>query len=378
MEAEEELYELIDDYLSGSLSGEQLLDFEKRLKSDHGLEEEVQLYKEVNKTIRNQEVFEFARQWESVRAEYQTGGQTREKIHPREEKGGTGKVVDFRLGSRNQGETERSGHQESGKAHQEGGAKDQEPKKKRSWTRWVGIAATIALLAVVGIWLTQRGGNSPKQVQWATAGQTESRTLSDGSRVELAANSKLTYTTPFSEEERKVVLEGEGHFEISKDPHRPFRVSAGGSITEVLGTVFTIRTDEANHTTWISVAEGKVSFANENAKEEGLILIAGEKAKFEKESGSVSLDQNLEIGTPDAVPGPLEFDNDPVSFVLDALEKHYGVRVELASKEIGKCSFSGPLDGESLEADLQDIADITGLKKKKKGEDQFILTGKCK
>ena len=49
--------------------------------------------------------------------------------------------------------------------------------------------------------------------------------LPDQSVVWLNSGSKLTYPSVFEEKERKVLLSGEGYFEVEADPEHPFCVS---------------------------------------------------------------------------------------------------------------------------------------------------------
>ena len=66
-------------------------------------------------------------------------------------------------------------------------------------------------------------------------------TLSDGSSVLLQPNSKLSYPKIFTGNERKVYLSGEGFFEISKNPKKPFFVYANEIVTKVVGTSFRVK-----------------------------------------------------------------------------------------------------------------------------------------
>ncbi len=85
-------------------------------------------------------------------------------------------------------------------------------------------------------------------------------TLSEGSRVWLNADSKLTYPVAFTGDERRVKLSGEAFFEISKDAAKPFYVETGnGNVIKVTGTKFNVSSypDDLLETT--SLLEGAVS-----------------------------------------------------------------------------------------------------------------------
>jgi transmembrane sensor len=75
----------------------------------------------------------------------------------------------------------------------------------------------------------------------ATAkGQTYQFTLSDGTKVWLNADSKIYFPSQFSGKERKILLEGEGYFEVVQDKAHPFLVRTDKQEVEVLGTHFNI------------------------------------------------------------------------------------------------------------------------------------------
>ncbi len=59
MEANQELYELIDGYLMGSLSPEELSKFEERMSMDAALKKEVVLQKQINESILEKDVMDF-------------------------------------------------------------------------------------------------------------------------------------------------------------------------------------------------------------------------------------------------------------------------------------------------------------------------------
>ena len=113
---------------------------------------------------------------------------------------------------------------------------------------------------------------SPKQVEQTLsdgycvvstpAATTTLVTLSDGTKVMLNANSTLEYPASFDDAEvREVRLKGEAHFEVTKNPHRPFVVKAGEMQTQVLGTIFDVKAYRKDAPK-VTLMQGKVKVSN--------------------------------------------------------------------------------------------------------------------
>ena len=113
---------------------------------------------------------------------------------------------------------------------------------------------------------------SPKQVEQTLsngycvvstpAATTTLVTLSDGTKVMLNANSTLEYPASFDDAEvREVRLKGEAHFEVTRNPHRPFVVKAGEMQTQVLGTIFDVKA-YCKDAPKVTLMQGKVKVSN--------------------------------------------------------------------------------------------------------------------
>lgn len=120
--------------------------------------------------------------------------------------------------------------------------------------------------------------SSPKQVEQTLsdgycvvstpAATTTLVTLSDGTRVMLNANSTLEYPASFDDAEvREVRLKGEAHFEVTKNPHRPFVVKAGEMQTQVLGTIFDVKAYRKDAPK-VTLMQGKVKVSNADTEVE--------------------------------------------------------------------------------------------------------------
>jgi len=148
--------------------------------------------------------------------------------------------------------------------------------------RWIlaAIAATVLLSAVVPLLLT------PKSQQFATAvGEQRKISLLDGSIIYL--NTKSRITVLFTAHGREVqLLEGEALFKVQHDPSRPFRVLAGVSVIQAVGTQFDV--DRRPSATLVSVIEGRVQVSTagadrpwvRTARDSTAQLNAGEEARI--------------------------------------------------------------------------------------------------
>ena len=111
---------------------------------------------------------------------------------------------------------------------------------RRNGLKWV-FPVSLALAAGVAVALivlrpAPAGKNVP--VIAAAAGY-ESRALDDGTVVELNGGAQID--VQFTAAERRVrLVRGEAHFQVAKNPLRPFVVEAGGVAVRAVGTAFNV------------------------------------------------------------------------------------------------------------------------------------------
>ncbi|CAI9005532.1 transmembrane sensor [Pseudomonas chlororaphis] len=122
--------------------------------------------------------------------------------------------------------------------------------------RWRAWACAAAVLLAVGLTLQNTPWLDRLRADYAT-GTGESRTieLADGSQLQLNTDSAVQVRMNAGERQVRL-LRGEGFFEVTRDPARPFVVQSGDGWVKVLGTQFSVaRRDEQ---TRVQVAQGKV------------------------------------------------------------------------------------------------------------------------
>ena len=81
--------------------------------------------------------------------------------------------------------------------------------------------------------------------------------LPDSSHIWLNANSSLEYPAVFDENQRRVVLQGEGYFEVKADKKHPFIVCTGDIDIIATGTAFNVNAYEKSSVD-VTLVEGHV------------------------------------------------------------------------------------------------------------------------
>lgn len=132
------------------------------------------------------------------------------------------------------------------------------PRRSRWSVSWLSLGTgTLAAAAAValGLWIAQPT-TQKTEVLSSSVAQLKAFTLSDGTRVELNAQTSLL--VEHTGDERRVRLaSGEAYFAVAKDPSRPFIVETPTGSVRVTGTVFSVRTDKTSELE-VTVAEGSV------------------------------------------------------------------------------------------------------------------------
>lgn len=109
------------------------------------------------------------------------------------------------------------------------------------------------------------------------AGQRTQVTLSDGTQVWLNACSYLYYPAQFNKEERRVILKGEGYFDVTPNKEKPFIVETEQYNVEVLGTQFNV--DAYNEVFETALMKGSVRVMSKSNLKKKCNLKAKRKGK---------------------------------------------------------------------------------------------------
>ncbi|MEO0339251.1 MAG: FecR domain-containing protein [Bacteroidota bacterium] len=247
------------------------------------------------------------------------------------------------------------------------------PIKKRSNRVWLNIAASLALL-VVSVFLL-RDKLFPENLEWTQVNSLNQNTrieLADGSLVTLNKNSQLEFPQTFGRKERRVILDGEGFFEVESDAKKPFRVELPNETVTVLGTSFNIRMENGN--TLVYVAEGQVAVTQSTTNKE-VILGVGEAAQSSSKGlNKVQLSENDIAWKTQR----LVFQEASMEDAIAAINNLYEVDLKIENTTFKSCGLTLTLDQEPLEVFFEVLRKIYKVQIEQVDEKTYLLkAGNC-
>jgi transmembrane sensor len=179
--------------------------------------------------------------------------------------------------------------------------------------------------------------------------------LPDGTKVQLNAASTIRFAVNFNAlAERRIELNGQAYFEVSKDKKHPFVVASKNQEVKVLGTHFDVSAyddDESTKTTLL----------------EGAILINNQVLKPNQQSVQVNGRININtVNASDAVDwkqGEFICRNAPLEDIMKKIARWYDVEVVYASPTLKNITFSGSLSRYDQVVDVLKALSMAGKMK---------------
>lgn len=176
------------------------------------------------------------------------------------------------------------------------------------------------------------------------AGQVAEVNLPDGSHVWLNAETRLSFPNNFTDKTRDVILKGEAFFKVQKGK-KPFNVSTTHGNITVLGTSFNVCAFE-NSEFQTTLVEGSISYKNAGLNKE-ITLSPGQQVTLSDHEGvrvrEVKTDQYTSWRN-----GIIVFEKEPLQNVMQKLERHYAVKIQMESGGLGDIRFTGSIENEDL------------------------------
>lgn len=224
---------------------------------------------------------------------------------------------------------------------------------RNRWLIPAAIAAAVALIMTFVFWPSP----SEPSLFLADATQQPVITLPEGSKVHLNSGSSLKVFEDNFDTERRMILEGEGWFDVEKG--NEFRVETSSGTVTVLGTQFNIRDREKTFD--VSCQSGKVKVTLSDGQE--TILEAGDAISVS--DGNLNQSESTSE-RPSWMSGVTRLRGVSLSEVFAELERIYDVRFEVEEVDLETmltCNFqhedlslalSSCLSALSLEFEITD------------------------
>lgn len=235
--------------------------------------------------------------------------------------------------------------------------------------RYVAAAAILLIVFAAGYLLIPVHQHAP-------AGEMLSVNLPDGTAAELNSETQITYNRMFGRSNRNLSLNGEAYFRVQAND-TPFIVTANGSVTEVTGTEFNIRSwsSDPGSPTTVSVTKGEVRFYNKENEDERVTLSKGLTSRW--------LPGTLAPDEPDSTDerialawrkSSLAFAGQQLVVIFNELERKFDTRIDIENDQIASeiltTFYSQP---NNLELLLDDITTVKGLSYRKTANGYYVF-----
>ncbi len=238
-------------------------------------------------------------------------------------------------------------------------------------------ALRVAAIFIVGLLIFsiyRYQSNWAQQVQLVSNDSTiTNNPLPDGTIISLNQQTIIEYPEHFSQNERKIKLDGEAFFKVKRDETKPFIIEAQKAIITVLGTSFNVKALEADEAVEVLVEEGLVKLENPDLTQSTLLSV-GEKGIYIKKTNEVKKETDIDVESLYWLNKTLLFRNTKLSVVFETLERLYDIKINAENPAILNCKLTAKFSNESIDHIIDHISTIFELESKK--EDKlFILKG---
>ena len=244
--------------------------------------------------------------------------------------------------------------------------------------KWTLAAAAGAALFVSGFTASRFSTPLKETVLVASDESVASFTLPDSTKIWLNRGSHLSYTDSYGTLERKVSLDGEGFFEVTRDASRPFVVKMNNATeVKVLGTSFNALAYRGSDRAEIILKSGSVQVSDSQSNEN---VILKPDQMYVKENGTTEISHVNAAECCRWYEKRLVFDNMMIQDVLSNLSHKYQMPFILRARNLERKRMSLTVRDESPEEILDVLSFLLPIRWEKvegpDGRDQIIIRNK--
>lgn len=248
--------------------------------------------------------------------------------------------------------------------------------RKLFTNNWLRVAASLLIVLSASYTIWYFVNVKPAAQETIAANGIEKIILNDGTIVWLHKGSKLIYYQKTEEGIRHAELVGEALFEVAKDPNNPFAIACGDITVRVLGTSFSLKTD--NESIELRVLTGKVNLSSTTDKT-GVDVQPNEQAIYTANGGieKITMDEAAKSAITAHTEYIMLFKNTTMDKVFQRIEKKFDVQLKIDNKQLTKCRVTADFTDRSLENTLQMLSEIMDLDYKINGNSVTVSGKGC-
>ncbi|VBB43707.1 conserved hypothetical protein [uncultured Paludibacter sp.] len=234
---------------------------------------------------------------------------------------------------------------------------------RNTWMKVAAILIPLFLIAGLAYYANTQvdlfGGSEYTEI-YVPKGERQHIIFQDGSEAYLNSDTRLKYPTKFGIKNRKVSLNGEGYFKISKNKKRPFIVQMENTNVTVLGTMFNTKAYNEDNEMRILLDEGSIVF---NVPQNNYKLIPGQQAIYDKKSGKCTIYSLSKPADESAWRNDvIVFKDTPLSDVLKTLNRKFNVEFEVKNTQSIAYSYTLTTSQASLEKVISELEKIAPVR----------------
>lgn len=258
-----------------------------------------------------------------------------------------------------------------------------------AWPRRLTAAAAVVLVAAFAAHAWRSGalrrtvGTSghaspaaPARVYAAARGERAQLRLPDGTRVVLAAQSRLSVPAAYGDIGREVSLDGEAYFDVIHDARKPFIVRAAGALVRDIGTRFDLRAYPGDVAVRVVVTDGVVRVrSGQGGDSAGAVLGRGAAARIDA-TGRISLDPSVDTARYVAwTRGQLVLVATPLRAAAVELARWYNVDIQIPDTALAARRVTATIGDIPLSRVLDQLAVAFDLRVERRGLTVILSPG---
>jgi ferric-dicitrate binding protein FerR (iron transport regulator) len=184
--------------------------------------------------------------------------------------------------------------------------------------------------------------------------------LPDGSTVVLNANSKISFDKVFASNERRVVLEGEAFFDVTKKPNKPFIIETNDAEVKVLGTSFNVNANFPNKQVEVFVKTGLVELSNAKDKDNKILIEPGNIGILDNKE--ITKHTNIDVNKIAWKTKEIVFKEERLDDVINTLNRVYNANIICYDQAVLNLKYTSTFKDQEIDSILNVICMTFNLK----------------